>query len=362
MECKIKDDTIEKLQQNKITMNASWEDEKFQQEKSILAQEQLKEMVDELAKDCALKEKELAHKKELSRLRDEDSIAQKSDISPLKGTADLFPGGPIPKSNLEAELTRLQSECNKKDEEIQALREGIDSDRREPDTAELLDTSQRAPAEAPDEIDAMRKKIQDLRNEIVGLNNQVTSSRSSDSALPHQGREASSQLASKSEKIQQLHHQLHTLRKEHEDNMRGKNQEKESLEEDLAAEVSNISSLKQERKRLSHESDHLRTQIKAIYDEVRKHDKHVFPFQYIFDEVGRAFPTQVYSEYWVVRLVECLILQFQKEVEAKTSEMKTKKREVAEMRLQMARTKQKLNGMKHTLASMNRQGHKGISI
>ena len=56
----------------------------------IQRQEQLKKQVDELAKDCALKEKELAHKKELARLRDEDSIAQKSDISPLTGTADFF--------------------------------------------------------------------------------------------------------------------------------------------------------------------------------------------------------------------------------------------------------------------------------
>ena len=115
--------------------------------------------MDELAKDCSLKEKQLAHK-ELALVRDEVSISQKSDISPLTG---IFPGDQIPESNVEADLTRLLSECNKKDEEIQALREGIDSDRREPDTAELFDTPQRAPAEAPDEIDATRKKIQDLK-------------------------------------------------------------------------------------------------------------------------------------------------------------------------------------------------------
>ena len=155
-----------------------------------------------MAKDCALKEKELTHKKELAHLRDGDSISQKSDISALTGTADLFPGVPFPESNLEAELTRLQSECKKKDEEIQALREEMHSDRTKPKTAEHLDTSQRAPAEAPDEIDAMRKKIQDLRSEIVGLNNQLDSLRSSDSHLPHQGREPASQLVSKSEKIQ----------------------------------------------------------------------------------------------------------------------------------------------------------------
>ena len=236
-------------------------------------------------------------------------------------------------------MTRLLSECNKKDEEIQALREGIDSDRREPDTAEHLDTSQRAPAEDPDEIDAMRKKIQDLRSEIVGLNNQLTSSRSSDSAILHQGREASLQLASKSEKIQQLHHQLHTLRKKHEDNMQEQKQKKESFEDDRAAEVSNISSLKQERNRRSHKFDHLRTQIRAIYDEVRKHDKHMVPLQYtIGEDVGNVYPTQVYNEFRVKRLVQCLIVQFQKEVEETTLEMKTKEREVAEMGLQMART------------------------
>ena len=351
MECKTKDDTIQKLKISTSTLTASFEDEKFQQQKSMNTKEQLKKQVDELAKDCALKEKQLAHK-ELALVRDEVSISQKSDISPLTG---IFPGDQIPESDVEADLTRLLSECKQKDKEIQALREGIDPDRRELDTAELLDTPQRAPAEAPDEIDPTRKKIQDLKNEIVRLKNQLTSSRSSDSAILHQGREASSQLASKSEKIQQLHHQLHTLRKKHEDNMQEQKQKKESLEEDLAAEVSNISSLKQERNRLSHKFDHLRTQIRAIYDEVRKHDEHMVPLQYLFDEdVGKVYPTQVYSEFRVVRLVQCLILQFQKEVEETTLEMKTKEREVAEMRLQMARTKAEIE-WHETYFGMNEQ-------
>ena len=55
-----------------------------------MAQEQLKKQVDELAKDCARKEKELVHEKELARLQYGDAISQKTDISPLTGTADFF--------------------------------------------------------------------------------------------------------------------------------------------------------------------------------------------------------------------------------------------------------------------------------
>ena len=154
-------------------------------------------------------------------------------------------------------MTRLLSQCNKKDEEIQALREGIDSDRREPDTAEHLDTSQRAPAEAPDEIDAMRKKIQDLRSEIVGLKNQLTSSRSSDNALQHQGREPASQLVSKSEKIQQLHEELQVLRDKHRQDMLDEKYEIEGSQEDLAMETSKVCDLRQERKRLEEKVDNI---------------------------------------------------------------------------------------------------------
>ena len=45
MECKTKDDTIERLQQENSTMTDSWDDEIFQQDKSMLAQEQLKKLV-----------------------------------------------------------------------------------------------------------------------------------------------------------------------------------------------------------------------------------------------------------------------------------------------------------------------------
>ena len=52
--------------------------------------------------------------------------------------------------------------------------------------------------------------------------------------------------------------------------------------------------------------------------------------------------------------MECLILQFQKEVEETTLEMKTKEREVAEMRLQMARTKAEIE-WHETYFGMNEQ-------
>ena len=88
---------------------------------------------------------------------------------------------------------------------------------------------------------------------------------------------------------------------------------------------------------------------------MRKHDEHMVPLQYLFDEDdGNVHPTQVYSEFRVVRLVQCLILQFQKEVEETTLEMKTKEREVAEMRLQMARTKAEIE-WHETYFGMNEQ-------
>ena len=148
-----------------------------------------------MAKDCAAKEKELMH------LKDRDMVSPNSDISEITG-ADLFDEIDIPDTDVVAELTKVRSEFEKKDEEIQALREEMDSGRTEPETAEHSDTSQRDLAEAPDEIDATRKKIQDLTSEIVGLNNQLDSLRSSDSALQHQGGEAASQLASRIKEVQ----------------------------------------------------------------------------------------------------------------------------------------------------------------
>ena len=97
------------------------------------------------------------------------------------------------------------------------MREEIDSGRTELETAEHSDTSQRDLAEAPDETDATRKKMHDLRSEIVCLNNQLDSLRSSDSALQHQGGKAGSQLASKRKEVQQLHENLQDLRDKHKD-------------------------------------------------------------------------------------------------------------------------------------------------
>ena len=167
----------------------------------------------------------------MAHLQDRGTLS-KIDISPLTGT-DLFVDVPIPETDVEEELTKVWSEYEKKDEEIQALREEMDLGRTEPETAEHSDTSQRDLAEAPDEIDAMRKKIQDLTSEVVGLNNQLDSLRSSDSALHHQGGEAGSQLASKREEVQQLHEKLWGLRDKHNLSMRDENHKRKASRRSL---------------------------------------------------------------------------------------------------------------------------------
>ena len=136
----------------------------------------------------------------IGHLQDRGIASQKTDISEIT-TADFLAAVQIPETDVEADITKVQSKCEKKDEVIQALREEMDSGRTEPETTEHSDTSQRDLAEAPDEIDVMRKKIQDLTSEIVGLNNQLDSLRSSDSAPQYQGEEVGSQLASRREEV-----------------------------------------------------------------------------------------------------------------------------------------------------------------
>ena len=141
-----------------------------------MAQEQLKAQVEELAKDCAAKERELTH------LQDRAIASQKTDISEIT-TTDFLAAVSIPETDVEAELTKVWFECEKKDEKIQTLREEMDSGRIEPETEKHLDTSQRDLTEDPNEIDATRKNIQDLTSEIVGINNHLDSLRSSESTL-----------------------------------------------------------------------------------------------------------------------------------------------------------------------------------
>ena len=323
-------------------MKASWDDEIFQQDKSMLAQEQLKKLVDEWGKDCALKEKELTHKKQLAHLQDGESISQKSDISSLSANDSLFPGVPFPDhSNVEKDLSKVQSECKKKDEEIQALREGIDSDTGELDTAEHLDTSQRAPAQAPDEIDSMRKKLEDLRSEIAGLNNQLDSLRSSDSDLPHQVREPASQLVSNSEKIKQLNEELQVLGDKHRKDMSDVDHETECIEDELGVEKSKVCTLKQDRRMEGEKVDNIQAQFKAIFDEVIQHDRDMSlsELEDLNKRMRGTFPAHIYKGHKVTKLVERVIVQYQREMEAKTWEMDKRKKKVAKIRQQTRKTR-----------------------
>ena len=186
----------------------------------------------------------------------------------------------------------------------------MNSDRTEPEAAEHSGTSQRDLSKIQDEIDTMTKNIQDLTSEIDGLNNQLDLLRSSDSAPQHQGGEAASELASKSEEVQQLQGQLQTLREEHKEKLDSVKCDMTTANFDLRHAESTVHNLNKEKRIHMKKSAYHVRHIEAIFDEARRHDKD-----------GTYPNTYFLSEDWVVDLVSSILLKFQTEVQSTTLDM-----------------------------------------
>ena len=106
-------------------------------------------------------------------------------------------------------------------------------------------------------------------------------------------------------------------------------------------ETSKVCQLRQNRMREAEKVDNIQAQFKAIFDEVIQHDRDMSlsGLKDLNERMRGTFPAHIYKEYNTTRLVKRVILQYQREVEAKTWEMDKRKKKVAKMRQQMGRTR-----------------------